>query len=118
MKEERRIYNNRIRRKRQLRRRMIITGSIVCLLLIFGVPGTVFLSRAQSKEPEVSYKYYTSILVYPGDTLNSIAGTYADAHYESLNAYIEEVRMTNHLTDDDIRAGEYLIVPYYSTDYR
>ncbi len=118
MKEERRIYLNRIRRKRQLRRRMIIAGIILCLLMIFGVPGTVFLSRASAEEPAVSYKYYTSILVYPGDTLNSIAGTYADSHYKSLDAYIEEVRMTNHLPDDDIRAGEYLVVPYYSSDYR
>lgn len=120
MREENsRIYLNRIRRKRQLRRRVLVTAITLCLSFGTGIIGNCFLSKAQTAvQPAVAYKYFTSIVVRPGDTLTTIAGEYADSHYESVEAYIEEVRMTNHLRDEDIRAGEYLIVPYYSSEFR
>ena len=96
---------------------------MLCLTLVlfiaaaFSVSG--FLSLAKEKEDAVSYKYFSSIMVRSGDTLTSIASRYADHHYESLDAYIEEVRATNNLTDiDEIQAGDYLIVPYYSEQFR
>lgn len=117
--ESSRIYLNRIRRKRRLHRRVLIIAITLCLSFGAGIVGTCFLSRAQAAgQPAASYKYFTSIIVNPGDTLTTIAGQYADSHYESVEAYIEEVRMTNHLRDEDIRAGEYLIVPYYSSEFR
>jgi len=30
---------------------------------------------------------------------------------------MEEVRDLNHLDSDDIHAGEYLLIPYYSSEY-
>lgn len=95
----------------------------ICLILVFilaaALPGFCFLSSARETADPVSYKYFSSIMVRSGDTLTSIALRYADDHYESLDAYIEEVRNTNHLTDiDEIRAGDYLIVPYYSEQFR
>lgn len=119
MREEKeRIAQNRIRRKHQLCSRVIIAGITLCLSFGIGIVGAGFFSRAQSEGPAVSYKYFTSIVIHPGDTLTSIAGEYADGHYDSMEAYIEEVRMTNHLRDEEVRAGEYLVVPYYSTEYR
>ena len=106
------------RRRRQLRFRIAAVLTAICLSGAFGALGFGFLSDAQEEASPVSYKYFTSILVYPGDTLTSIARQYADQHYESIEDYIEEVRVTNHLQEDEIRAGEYLIVPYYSVDYR
>lgn len=95
----------------------------ICLILVFfiaaALPGFSFLSSAKEKTAPVFYKYFSSIMVRSGDTLTSIALKYADDHYESLDAYIEEVRNTNNLMDiDDIRAGDYLIVPYYSEQFR
>lgn len=94
-----------------------------CLILVLfiaaALPGFSFLSSAKEKTGPVSYKYFSSVMVRSGDTLTSIALRYADDHYESLDAYIEEVRATNNLTDiDDIRSGDYLIVPYYSEQFR
>ena len=38
--------------------------------------------------------------------------------YKDKNEYIEEVQSINHLTEEDsIRAGQTLIVPYYSYDF-
>lgn len=116
--EERRIRNNRIRRTRQLRRRMFIVSFALCLSLAVGLTGFGFLSNAQDESHTVSYKYFTSVMVQPGDTLSSIARNYMDDHYDSVDAYITEVRLTNHMLDDDVYAGDFLIVPYYSTDFR
>ena len=96
---------------------------IICLILVLfiaaALPGFSFLSSAKEKTGPVSYKYFSSVMVRSGDTLTSIALRYTDDHYESLDAYIEEVRATNNLTDiDDIRSGDYLIVPYYSEQFR
>ena len=65
------------------------------------------------------YKYYTQITVNYGDTLESIAGRYISNEYENAEVYINEVCNINHLEDkDQVIAGESLIVPYYSDDYR
>lgn len=115
--EERRIRNNRIRRTRQLRRRIFIACVTLFLSLGIGL-GCSFFSSAQDEDHAVSYKYFTSVMVQHGDTLSSIAADYMDEHYDSIDSYITEVRMTNHILDDEICAGEYLIVPYYSTEFR
>ena len=52
-----------------------------------------------------------------GDTLYSLAEEYGD-YFESDKAFINEVKYANHLIGDTIYAGSYLVVPYYSTEYR
>ena len=76
------------------------------------------ISSAHTADAEQSYKYYTSISVAYGDTLTSIAGEYMDEHY-TLEEYISEVRQINHLSEDaSIDAGSYLVVPYYSSEWK
>ena len=119
MSSDSRSYSSSyFRRRRQLRFRIAAVLTAICISGAFGVLRFGFFSDAREDAASVSYKYFTSILVYPGDTLTSIARQYVDHHYDSLEDYIEEVRVTNHLQEDEIRAGEYLIVPYYSVDYR
>lgn len=110
--------NSRMRRVRQLRRRIMLTAVTVCLSAVIGILGCSFLTEAQSGEAEVSYKYFTSIQIRPGDTLYSIASEYADEHYASVYAYMEEVCLTNHMLSEEISAGDYLVIPYYSTEFR
>ena len=77
----------------------------------------IFIQSAGILET-VHYKYFRSIMVYSGDTLSAISGRYMDNHYTSVQDYIDEVCEMNHLQDaDDIHAGDYLIIPYYSTDF-
>ena len=73
--------------------------------------------RAQAAYETSAYKYYTSIQITSGQTLNDIAGIYMTDDYKNTSAYIEEVCMINHIFPDDIHEGEYLTVPYYSAEY-
>ena len=76
------------------------------------------LALVQASSEPVHYKYFRSIMVYSGDTLSAISSRYIDDHYTSVQDYIDEVCEMNHLQDaDDIHAGDYLIIPYYSTDF-
>ncbi len=109
---------NAIRRKRELKKHMFmfILGIICVLFLSFSYQA--FVSNANSSIEDISYKYYTSILLESGDTLWTLAEEYGDeVHYKSVSAYIKEVMEINHLDSEQITAGNYLIVPYYSTEF-
>ena len=109
---------NTIRRKREMKRHMFmfILGVIIVLFLSFSYQAIV--SNADDSLEDVSYKYYTSIMIESGDTLWTLAEEYGDdIHYKNANSYIQEVMQINHLTSEQINAGEYLIIPYYSTEF-
>lgn len=111
---ERRIRENRRRRELELRRNIFVfcfTVSIICTLTL-GLTVMKTNAKDSSEIPEV--KYYTSIDVFRGDTLWTIAGEYADGHYKTTEDYIKEVMSINSLSDETIYAGQHLIVPYYS----
>ena len=115
---ERRIRNNRIRRQRELRRHILIGFSAIafaiCLSFIFFSFGT----KAQSNDEEILYKYYKSIVVEEGDTLWCYAEIYGEeSHYDSHQEYIDEVMNMNSLTDENITAGQHIILPYYSPQF-
>jgi LysM repeat protein len=115
---DRRRLRNRKRREQVLRKR--ITLGILGAVLVIAMTVTLgsLLVSAAGAETVHSYKYYTSIEVKYGETLWSIAEEYLDAaHYASIEDYIKEVRRINHLKDDNIIAGRYLVVPYYMEEY-
>lgn len=117
-RSERRIRNNRIRRRMELRKKFLMFIMTVCLVITFSTGISGFLSNAKDKDSRTSYKYYTSITVSNEDTLWSIAEKYMDQeHYGSVNDYIKEVKNMNHLQNDIITYGEHLIVPYYMDAY-
>ena len=91
----------------------------VCLILICTVFYHSMKSSANTGDEKVNFKYYTSIMVGYGDTLWKIADEYIDySEYKDKETYLAEVRNMNHLDDDsDIKAGQYLIVPYYSYEF-
>ena len=75
--------------------------------------------RAAAAEPKApTYKYYTSIRVYSGDTLWDIAKEYRTEEYSDISSYIAEVREINHLSSNQITDGMYLCIPYYSEEYK
>lgn len=116
---ERRIRNNKIRRQRQLRRNIIMTIFTFLLILTLSVGGFAIGSKAQDKENDVLYKYYTNIEVQYGESLWDIADTYfCEAKYDNYEHYISEVMQINGLYNEEISAGSYLIVPYYSAEFK
>ena len=86
------------------------------LLLLAGAVLTIVLSSnnaAQAEENANTSKRYASVRIEPGESLWSIASSYADGHYSSIQEYIEEVRFINELPSDTIHAYAYLVIPYY-----
>lgn len=113
-----RNYRRKRRRQREIRRIFILTGMAIVLVLGFALSYCALLSHANTEIDNISYKYFTSVQIEPGDTLWSLADRYADReHYASQEQYIAEVMNTNHLTGEDICVGSYLILPYYSAEF-
>ena len=82
-------------------------------------PSTESGSVASNGENQLKFKYYTQVTVAYGETLWDLSDSYIDyEEYKDKNAYIAEVRSINHLSDENgVRAGQTLIVPYYSYDF-
>ena len=115
---ELRSYRNKMRRVRELRRKVVMAVVTVLVVLCFALSYNALITQATSEVEDISYKYFTSIEIAAGDTLWSIAQEYGDAqYYASADEYIEEVKNTNHLTSDALIAGQFLIVPYYSQEF-
>lgn len=116
---ELRAYKRRIRRQRQQRKRWFSLALALCLVMLCVISYHSLTSSAESSGETVALKYYTGITVRSGDSLWNIADEYIDyAQYKDKDAYIEEVCSINSLSDaSDLRAGQYLVVPYYSSDF-
>lgn len=114
---ELRIYRNKCRRIRQRRIRIFRAFITLSLVLTLALSANVFLSNAKSDREAVLYKYYTSITVRPGETLWSIAQEKAGAGNGRARDYIDEVMRMNYLEDENITAGQSIIVPYYSSEF-
>lgn len=113
-RSEQRIQNNKIRRNHERRKNVTLFVLTLCMVITLSVSINSFLSNAKTNTDDITYKYYKSIVVQQGDTLWSLA---TDNMPKDKSAYIEEVKQMNHLKDDCITAGSYLIVPYYSGDF-
>lgn len=115
---ELRIYRRRIRRQREIRRRCMMLIMTVCLIMVGTVSYHSIKLSANTGE-NLYFKYYTNITVSYGETLWEIADEYIDYNqYEDKNAYIDEVININHLNADaSIKAGQHLVVPYFSSEF-
>ena len=116
-----RIQQNKIRRQRIVRRQYFLLGLTIALVIfLFAFIGTTVMSSAQSDEYEQSFKYYKTVTVHSDETLWNIANANFSAdNYDNLNEYIGEICMINAISDPDtINAGEAIIVPYYSAEFK
>ncbi len=106
--------NKKSLREAQQKRIVVLFCSMVAMVM------TCFLlfntTSTQAAPSEVTYKYYTNIQIKSGDTLWNIASEYATDEYSDVNEYIEEVCALNHISEDEIHAGQYLVIPYYSAE--
>lgn len=100
------------------RRILFFAGTLIFVLFAaWFISGKMDSSEVHALEEVNNYKYYTSIQIQQGDSLWSIAGDYMSADYSDIDEYISEVKQLNHLKSDAIHAGEYLLIPYYSSQY-
>lgn len=112
-------YQKKLRRQRELRKRIFLVAVTACLVFGFTFCFHAMTSYAStgSDTSDLEFKYYSSITVKAGDSLWSIAQQYADDHYDGINEYIAELISINHLRNDTLKAGQYLIVPFYSEEF-
>lgn len=115
---ERRIRNNKIRRRREMRRNLFMCVLTMMLVVSLSLIFFGFGTKAQENDEVIYYKYYTSITVQAGDTLWDYAEQYGDKeHYDSAKDYIKEVIKMNALSNDKITSGQHIILPYYSPEF-
>lgn len=114
---ERRIQNNRICRKRELRKNFLLTVMTILFAITLAFSANVIFSSAKDNDEPVYYKYYSSIVVGRGDTLWSIAKEHMGVQYDSEKEYVKEVMQINSLSDNKIIAGQHLVIPYYSAEF-
>ncbi len=117
---ELRAYKRELRRRKENRRRAASLMIAVFLIVICVVSYHSLKSSAKTGGEEIALKYYTGITVKNGDSLWSIADEYIDySRYKNKEVYIEEMCSINNLGDDaGIHAGQRLVVPYYSCEYK
>ena len=112
-----RNYKKKCMRQKEIRRNIFLIVLAIVLVLVSVVLFHAFISDANTSTEGMVFKYYTSVEVAPGESLWSIAENYLDDHYDGHEQYISEVVSINHLQDEGITSGQYLIVPYYSEEF-
>jgi len=106
--------NSRQTREVVQKRITVLFCSIVAVIMICSIVfGTI---NAQAAPAKTANKYYTSIQIESGDTLWAISSEYITDEYNDMNEYIAEVCMINHIAEDEIHAGQYIVIPYYATE--
>lgn len=99
------------------RKNIIVSLSILFItVFIISISSTMITDAKEGSSAPGKYKYYTSILIEEGDSLWSIAEKYA---YDGVSTvdYINELKRINSLSSENINAGCYLLISYYSNDY-
>lgn len=103
------------KQERIVRQRKQMLAAFIVLVFVC-VCFTVFSINSQASQSQEVYKYYKSYEIKPGDSLWSIANDNMSANYSDQDSYINEIKMINHMLDDDLRAGDFIVISYYSTE--
>ena len=124
-----RKYNHKISekaneslRKRETvvrRQRSVLAIAIILVVTLGILLGSSINALASSDKDISSYnKYYVSIRVETGDTLWTIADEYVEGFNITKADYIQEVCQINGISEDNIKAGDHIVVPYYSQEIK
>lgn len=89
---------------------------LICFLVVFFSRWNLNFSHADNLPNEhCVHKYYRSIQVRPGDSMELIVRDHLHTlDPNQVQNYIAEICLINHKVSPHLQAGEYLIVPYYS----
>ena len=90
---------------------------LILILLFSAILIRVNIASANAKDnivySEQEKLCYKTIQIQEGDTLWDLADDYVEAGMSSKPEYIKKIKEINHIYDDNIYAGSYLILPYY-----
>lgn len=115
--KRRSVYNRKKNRKLSMKRIPTVIATFAFVLTILFSVNLV----ANAKEEQTLYKYYESYMVEKDDTLYSISREMNEDNCSDklIKECVEEMISINSLDHKGtICYGNYIIVPYYSTEYR
>lgn len=95
-----------------IRNRKIVVSLIVLAALLFAF--IFFSTRVAAENSREAHTYYTSYEIEPGDTLWTIADKYMTVDSTDKAAFIANIKRLNHISSDNITAGNYLVIQYTS----
>ena len=87
----------------------VVIAAIIALIFVFNVTS----SAHNTNKVETCY---TNLCISDGDTLWDIAKRNYSPEYGSFSDYLSEIRSINHLSDDIIHYGEYIVIPVCKTN--
>ena len=97
----------------------MLAVAIILVITLGILLGTSMNALASSEKDIASYnKYYASIRIESGDTLWNIADEYVEGFNISKADYIAEICEINGISENNIHAGDYIVVPYYSQEIK
>ena len=109
----------RKKRKSRVLRRLSFTIITAIFVTIIALSVFSLSAKAKSTQGADDYKYYTSHMIMPGESLWSIAQENIDyVHYESVQNYIEEINFINGMTNSELHIGDYILIPYVSDEMK
>lgn len=123
----RHVYNEKIFRKANeslnrrahkvmIQKRVIALAGILLVSLLI-LLGSSIRTFASSRNHQPLHKYYTSVQIENGDNLWKLADRYMVDGVYDRDDFIKETCDLNHLSDkDQLHAGDYLVIGYYSAD--
>lgn len=98
-----------------LKRYQYIVITTLAVLSISLVSVGIISTHVSAKKTSDRIKIVKSIKIERGDTLWGIAKEYITEEYDSIQAYIKEIKNSNGLVSDTIHEDRYIIVPYYTS---
>ena len=102
----------RTKAQRLVRNRKIIL--LIGIILTFILSFIFYSNRAVAENSHEVYTYYTSYEIQPGDTLWTIADQFMTADCSDKAAFIKNIKELNHIGNDNITAGNFLVIEYSS----
>ena len=117
------MYNNKVylervaRREKQLRtyKNILYMFLIALCLSVIVFIGISFRNGGKKANASSNNEViYESVMIEEGDTLFSLADRYYKSYSGTKESFIATVCNINNIDSDDIKAGEYIIIPLSS----
>ena len=109
----------RTAKRRKMMQKMAFCAMTGCFVLIFALSVFSLSAKANTADGADDHKYYTSHMIMPGESLWSIAEDNMDeTHYQSLDAYMDEIKSINGMKNTQLMIGDYILIPYFADEAR
>ncbi len=105
----------RAARARQVKRQklLLLLGVLITMAFISFFSIKAFANTGNTSEAFMS-KQYKSVMVYCGDTVESIAEENYNFMFSSVGKLAEEIRNINHISKgEQLVPGNYIVIPYF-----